>query len=68
VPRCGVELVPRSRCVVEKVRVLGLVELEGLADSIQHLVRHATGVAALEPRVVLDADACDERDLLAAQP
>ncbi len=53
---------------VEKVGALGLVELERPADGIEHLVGHTARVASLEPRVVLDADARDQRDLLAAQP
>jgi hypothetical protein len=53
---------------VEEVRALRLVELKRPAYGIEHLVGHAARVAAFEPGVVLDADACDQRDLLAAQP
>ena len=52
---------------VDQVVVLGLVELQGRAHGVEHVLRHAAGVAALEARVVLDADAGEEGDLLAAQ-
>ena len=47
---------------------LGVVELQGADERLEHAVRDALRVAALEPRVVLDADAGEQRDLLAAQP
>ena len=46
----------------------GLVELQGAGDAFEDVVGHAVGVAALESRVVLDADPGEHRDLLAAQP
>jgi hypothetical protein len=46
---------------VEQVGALGLVELEGAAHGVEHVVGHAAGVAALEARVVLDADARQAR-------
>jgi len=61
-------LLVRRAHQVEQVRALRVVELERPADGIEHLVRHATGVAAFEPRVVLDADAGKEGDLLSTQP
>ena len=46
---------------------LGLVELQGVDDAVQDVVGDAADVAALEARVVLDADPGEHRDLLAAQ-
>ena len=59
----------RDRGVHEPVEVvaLGLVELEGVADAVEDAVGDAADVAALEPGVVLDADAGEEGDLFAAQ-
>ncbi len=48
--------------------VLRLIELERPAHGIEDLFRHPTGVPALEPRVVLDADPGQEPDLLAPEP
>jgi len=47
------------------VRVLGFVELERLADGLEDALGDSVRVPALEARVVLDADAGEERDLLA---
>jgi len=52
---------------VKEVRALGLVELERAAHGVEHVVGHAAGVAALETRVVLDADPREQRHLLAPQ-
>ena len=52
---------------VEQVGPLGLVELQGVGDAVDDAVGDAGGVAALEPGVVLDGDAGEEGDLLAAQ-
>src|SRR6266540_2264902 len=52
---------------VEQVGALGLVELERTADSLEDIIRHAAGVAALEARVVLHAGPRQQRDLLAPQ-
>ena len=46
------------------MRALGLVELQRTHERLQHGLRDAAQVAALEPRVVVDADAGEERDLL----
>jgi len=50
-----------------EVRALGVVELEGSADALEHGFGDADGVAAFEADVVLDAHAGEQRDLLAAQ-
>ena len=52
---------------VEQVGVLRLVELERAAHRLEDVVRDAARVAALEAGVVLDADAREQRDLLAAE-
>ena len=53
---------------IEEVRMLRLVELERPAHAIEHLFGDAAPIAALEARVVLDADARQQRDLFAPQP
>ena len=53
---------------VEQVRALGLVELQRAGERLEHALGDAAHVAALEARVVRDADAGEHRDLLAAQP
>ena len=53
---------------VEEVRALGVVELERVGERVEHAVGGAGGVAALQALVVLDADAGQRGDLLAAQP
>ena len=50
------------------MRALRLVELERAGERLQHVLRHTARVAPLEPGVVVDADAGEQRDLLAAQP
>jgi len=50
-----------------KVVTFGVVELEGVTEAVEDAVGDAADVAAFQPRVVLDADACQERYLLAAQ-
>ena len=47
---------------------LGLVELQCVRDAVDDALGDSGGVAALEPGVVLARDACEEGDLLAAQP
>ena len=46
---------------------LGVIELEDPGDGLEDVVGDAPGVAPLELRVVLDADAGQEGDLLAAE-
>ena len=46
---------------------LGLVELEGAGDGVEHAVGGALDVAALELGVIVDADAREVGDLLAPQ-
>ena len=46
---------------------LRVVELEGAAHCVEDVVRDPACVAALEPRVVLDADASHERHFFAPQ-
>jgi hypothetical protein len=52
---------------VEQVRALDVGQRERAGDRLEDGVRLARGVAALEPRVVVDADPGEERDLLAAE-
>src|SRR5439155_6468031 len=60
----------RMRCTreVEEVGPLGLVELQRTSKSLQDALRDATRVAALEARVVVDADPGEERHFLSAKP
>ena len=51
-----------------QVVTLGIVELQGVRDAVQDAVGDIPDVASLEPGVVLDADASEQGDLLAAQP
>jgi hypothetical protein len=53
---------------VEEVGPLDIVELKGSRDRFEHIFGDAPDVAAFELRVVLDADAREERHLLAPQP
>ena len=53
---------------VEEVGAFGVVELQRTGERLEHGLGDAASVAALEARVVLDADAGEHRDLLAAQP
>ena len=46
----------------------GLVELQGPGDGFEHVFGHTVGVPTFESGVVLDADAGEGRDLLAAEP
>ena len=46
---------------------LRVVELEGVDEAVQHALGDAADAAALQPRVVLDADARQHGDLLAPQ-
>ena len=47
---------------------LGVVELKRASQCLQHALGGSAHVAALQPRVVRDADAGQDGDLLAAQP
>ena len=52
---------------VEQVGVLGVVELQGTGDGLQHAVGRAAQIALLQPGVVVGADPGELGDLLAAQ-
>jgi hypothetical protein len=68
--RCGPALRPiriRRAYRGQQIRAYGLVEPEGAADRIEHVVRHSVGLPVFQPRVVLRADARQERHLLAPQ-
>ena len=52
---------------VREVVALRLVELERVGDRLEDAVRDAARVAPLQARVVLDADAGEQRHLLAAE-
>jgi hypothetical protein len=49
------------------VGALGVVEPQCAGQRFEHLIGHSGGVAALQPLVVLDADAGQRGDLFAAQ-
>ena len=49
------------------MRALGFVELKRAADPVEHGLRDARCVAALEANVVLDAHPREQRDLFAAE-
>jgi hypothetical protein len=53
---------------IEEVRALGLVELERPRQRLEHELGDAADLAALQPPVVVGADAGQGGDLLAAQP
>lgn len=53
---------------VVQVSAFGFVELEGYREGVQDFVGGSGEVAAFEAGVVVDADACEQGDLLAAQP
>ena len=53
---------------VEEVRALGVVELQRPRQRLEHELRDAADLAALQAPVVVGADAGQRRDLLAAQP
>ena len=53
---------------VEQVRRLGLVELQGAGERVEHAVGDAGQIAPLESRVVVDADAGEQRHLFSAEP
>jgi hypothetical protein len=65
---CDAQWVRNASLRVERVRALGVVELERAGQRLEHVLGDAAHVAALEPRVVRDADAGEYRDLLAPQP
>jgi len=50
----------------KQMRPLGLIELQGMRDAVDDALGDAGGVATLELGVVLDRDACEDGDLLAA--
>src|SRR4029077_5223049 len=58
----------RAMRKVEQMRTLGLVELKRTSKCLKHALRDTTHVPALEPGVVVDADAGEQRDLLTAKP
>jgi hypothetical protein len=49
------------------VRVFGLVQLQRAGERFEHALRYAGQVAALQARVVIDADAGEQGDLFPAQ-
>jgi hypothetical protein len=53
---------------VVEVRALGVVELQDPDQGLQDAVGHPGGVAPLQAREVADADAGQQRHLLAAEP
>src|ERR671911_2764663 len=53
---------------VVEVDTLCLVELQRVGECFEHGLRDAGEVATLEPGVVVDADAGEERDLLPPEP
>ena len=57
----------RRPCEVEEMGALDLVELERACERVEDGVGDAGGVAALEPRVVVDAEPGMQRDLFATQ-
>ncbi len=52
---------------VEQVRALRLVELKRAHQGFEHALRDAGEVPAFQPRVVVDADAGEQSNLLAAE-
>jgi hypothetical protein len=52
---------------IEEHEPLGLVELECAGERFEHGLGDTARVAELEPRVVVDADAGEDRDLLAPE-
>ena len=46
----------------------GVVQLQRAGECLEHRLGNAAQIAALETRVVVDADAGQKRDLLAAEP
>jgi hypothetical protein len=57
------------RCAreIEEVSALGVVELECTRERLEDALRNAARVAALEARVVVDADPGEEGDFLPAK-
>jgi hypothetical protein len=49
------------------VHALGVIELQRSRQRVEHALRDAARIATLEPRVVGDADAGEDRDFLASQ-
>src|SRR6266498_794557 len=70
--RCRAATPSRRRvpytCEVEKLCSLGLGELKRTSERFQNGLRSARHIAALEARVVIDADPGEERDFLPAEP
>jgi hypothetical protein len=60
----------RGRRTDEAVQVvtLGLVQLQGVYQALEDAVRDTAEGAALQPRVVLDTDPREQRNLLTPQP
>ena len=46
----------------------GVVELQRVRDTLEHLIGHACEVAAFHPDVVVDAHAGEQGDFFAAEP
>jgi len=53
---------------VEQVRALGVVELQSSRDAVEHLVGGSRDLPPFQAVVVVDADAGQQGDLLAAKP
>lgn len=52
---------------VEQMRALGIIKLQGAGERLEDPIRDTAHVAALEPGVVGNAHAREDRDFLAAQ-
>jgi hypothetical protein len=59
---------PRGAREVKQVSALSLVQPQRASDRVEHLVRNAPGVPALELGVVVDADAGQHRHFFPPQP
>ena len=58
----------RRACEVKEMRTLGVVELQGASERFQNAFGDPAEVPSLEPGVVGNADAGEDRDFLPAQP
>ncbi|MCW2936520.1 MAG: hypothetical protein JWM19_7482, partial [Actinomycetia bacterium] len=56
-----------ERASAWQVLALGLVELQCVRNAVEDRLGGAREVAAFHPDVVVDADACEQRDLFPAQ-
>jgi aryl-alcohol dehydrogenase-like predicted oxidoreductase len=66
-PAAGVARGAGGAGQIEQVLPLGLAELQGPAERVEHALGHPGEIAALQLRVVLDADSGQVGDLAAAQ-